>query len=70
VKAVSKPREDNRRAKLWRMLAAIEQQIQEAELLASCTFLGADEREFASVLRDDRRRVAKRVEMMLAKAQN
>lgn len=49
------------RTKLLRMLAEIDQQIREAESLASDATLSDDDREFAAVQLDFRRRAGKRI---------
>ena len=54
-----------RRTRLIRLLAQIDQQISEAESLASDPALDADERRLAKVQLDFRRDTVKRVEAML-----
>jgi hypothetical protein len=54
-----------RRTACIRLLAHIDQQIAEAEALASDESLDADERRFAKVQLDFRRRAVERVEAML-----
>ena len=56
------------RTKLLRMLAEIDQQIREAESLASDATLSDDDREFTAVQLDFRRDAVKRVEAMLGYA--
>jgi len=56
-----------RRTALIRLLAKIDQQIREAESLASDGTLSDDDRRFAAVQLDFRREAVKRVEAMLGK---
>ncbi len=54
-----------RRTRLLRLLAVVEQQIREAEVIASDESLNAKERRRAAVQLDFRRDSAKRIEEML-----
>jgi hypothetical protein len=57
------------RTKLLRMLAEIDQQIREAESLASDATLSDDDRELAAVQLDFRRRALESVETLLSKSE-
>jgi hypothetical protein len=58
----------DRRARLLALLARLDQGIREAESLASDPLLDPDERRYAAVHLDFRRKAVERVEAMLGKA--